>query len=83
MSENYSVCQFFEDGNYEFVRRFISPEEAVNVAIHYSTSIAAKNHMVTRVIITDSGDQCNWEWKFDEGITFPPQFVGKLKRGIR
>ena len=79
----YSVCQFFEDDHYEFVRRFVGSKEAVETAIHYATSIGARLGTTNRVIITDGGDCCCWEWKFDKGITFPPQFAGKLKKGIR
>jgi hypothetical protein len=67
----YSVCQFFSDGNYEYVRRFVSAEEATNAAKHYCTSVAAKLGIVKRVIITDGGDCINLEWQFGKGITFP------------
>lgn len=79
MSNEFSVCQFFENDSYEYVRRFVSPEEAVEVAIRYSTSVGAKIGTTNRVIITDSGDCCTWEWKFGEGVVFPPGFEGKLK----
>ena len=36
MSDNkFSVCQFFEDDTYEYVRRNVSVEEAVEAALHY------------------------------------------------
>lgn len=75
----FSVCQFFADGNYEYVRRFVSDEEAVLTAITYSTNVAAKLGTTVRVIITDGGDMTNWEWKRGEGIVFPPEVKGKLK----
>jgi hypothetical protein len=59
----FSVCQFFEDGSYEYVRRFVSAEEAVKAAIHYTTSVGAQIGITKRVIITDGGDCINWEWK--------------------
>jgi hypothetical protein len=59
----FSVCQFFEDGSYEYVRRFVSAEEAVKAAIHYTTSVGARMGITKRVIITDGGDCINWEWK--------------------
>lgn len=69
-NEQFSVCQFFEDGSYEYVRRYVSPEEAVQAAKHYTTSIAAKVGIVRRVIIVDGGDFVNFEWRYGKGITF-------------
>ncbi len=73
----FSVCQFFEDDSYEYVRRFVSAEEAVEAAKHYTSSVGARLGMTRRVIITDGGDQTNFEWQFGKGITFPPEAVGK------
>lgn len=72
MSElgEFSVCQFFDDESYEYVRRFVGAEEAVEAAKHYTSSVAAKLGMVRRVIITDGGDCCCFEWQFGKGITF-------------
>lgn len=72
-ANEFSVCQFFEDGSYEYVRRFVSAEEAVNAAKHYTSSVGARMGLTKRVIITDGGDCCNFEWKFGEGITYPPR----------
>lgn len=69
----YSVYQFFEDGSYEKVRQGVSPEEAVNAAFHYCKSIAAQVGVTRRVIITDGGDFTNFEWKYGEGVVFPPK----------
>lgn len=41
-SGQYSVCQFFPDGTYVYVRRFVSAEEAVKAAAHYSQSVGAR-----------------------------------------
>jgi hypothetical protein len=73
LTNEYSVVQFFEDGTYEYVRQFVSAEEAVNAAKHYCTSVGVKMGLVKRVIITDGGDCCCFEWKYGEGITFPPK----------
>lgn len=75
----FSVCQFFENGSYEYVRRKVSGEEAVATFKSYCTSVGAKIGTTVRVIITDGGDDCNMEWKHGEGIVFPPQFAGLLK----
>ena len=73
MSDNneFSVCQFFLNGQYEYVRRFVSAEEAMQAFQHYTTSVGARSGFTTRVIITDGGDNTNMEWKYAKGITFP------------
>jgi hypothetical protein len=72
MSENeFSVCQFFEDGTHEYVRRWVGAEEAVKAARHYTDNVAAKLGITERVIITDGGDHCVFEWKYGEGVTHP------------
>lgn len=76
MIEHFSVCQFFPDGSYEYVRRFVEAEEAVKAFVHYTSSVGARIGTTVRVIIIDSGDFCNMEWEFGKGITYPPQEVG-------
>lgn len=68
----FSVCQFFDNDDYEYVRRYVSAEEAMSAAKHYCNSVGAKLGMTIRVIITDGGDCVNFEWKFGEGVVFPP-----------
>jgi len=76
MEGEFSVCQFFPDGSYEYVRRNVSAEEAVTAVKHYTTSVGARIGTTKRVIITDGGDCVNFEWEFGKGITFPPQLKG-------
>ena len=72
MSDNeFSVCQFFEDGSCEYYKHFIGGFEAVKAAHFLSHNVAAKMGITRRVIITDGGDQCVFEWKHGEGVTFP------------
>lgn len=71
MSELFNVCQFFEDGQYEYVRRRVSPEEAAKAFKQYTSNPASKLGIVKRVIITDSGDCTNAEWVFGKGVVFP------------
>ena len=71
MNNEYSVCQFFEDGTSEYVRRFVGAEEAVRAARHYTDNVAVKLGLTKRVIITDGGDYCVFEWKLGEGVTWP------------
>ncbi len=68
----FSVYQFFTDGTYERVRSFVSAEEAVQAAHHYTHNIAVKMGVVNRVMITDGGDCCVFEWK-DGVVTWPPR----------
>ncbi len=75
MEGEFSVCQFFPDGQYEYVRRFVSAEEAVEAARHYTTSVGARLGTTVRVIITDGGDSINWEWKYGEGIVYPKKVL--------
>lgn len=78
MSEReFSVYQFFADGSYERVREFVPAEEAVKAVHHYTHNVASKLGMVERVIITDGGDDCCFEWKRGEGVTFPPEMRGR------
>jgi hypothetical protein len=76
----FSVCQFFCDGSYEYVRRWVTAEEAVKAAKHYTESAGARLGTTVRVIITDGGDFTNFEWKYGQGVTYPhhdgTRFVG-------
>jgi hypothetical protein len=68
----YSVVQFFPDGSYEYVARWIMPEAAVRLAKRITETIGAKLGTTTRVIITDGGDSTVFEWQHGRGVTFPP-----------
>lgn len=68
----FSVCQFFPNGSYEYVRRYVPVEEAVKAFHRYTTNVASKIGITKRVIITDGGDCIAMEWKTGEGIVFPP-----------
>mgnify|MGYP001583107366 CR=1 FL=1 len=67
----FSVCQFFSCSQYEYVRRYVSAEEAGLAFAYYTTSVGARSGTTIRVIITDERDQINAEWKFREGLVFP------------
>ena len=73
--ELFSVCQFFPDGSYEYVRRYVSVEEAARAFKFYTTNVASKIGITRRVIITDGGDCVNFEWTAGKGITFPSKDV--------
>lgn len=66
----FSVYQEFENGMQECVRTRVDAETAVKAAHHYCHSVGAQIGTTRRVIIVDSGDCTNFEWKFGEGVTF-------------
>lgn len=68
----FSVCQFFPDDSYDYIRRGIGAEEAVKLAKDYSQRPAASIGIIRRIIITDGGDDIVFEWRFGKGVTFPP-----------
>lgn len=72
MEEKFSVYQFFMDGSYELIVHQVLVEVAARVAVSTATSIGGKIGTTVRVIIVDGGDQINWEWKYGEGVVFPP-----------
>ena len=81
MSGEFSVCQFFPDDSYEYVRRYVSAEEAVKAFGHYTNNVASKIGVTKRVIITDGGDCVTLEWQQGKGITFPPEYKNYIPKG--
>lgn len=79
----FSTIQFFDDDEYEYVRRFVGPEEAVNAAAHYVTSVGARIGITIKVIVTDGGDNTVFAWERDKGITWPDKAkaFGQFKYG--
>lgn len=73
MSREFSVYQWFMDGQYESVRRFVDVQDAVRVATALSNSVGGRIGTTVRVIITDGGDCIAWEWQFGKGLIFPVQ----------
>lgn len=67
----FSVCQFFEDGSYEYIKQFVSPEKAIETFNFYIDNVAARIGVTRRVIITGGDDVINMEWQFGKGIVFP------------
>lgn len=50
--------------------------EATESVKHLITSVAARAGFTKRVIMVDALDRTMFEWKFGEGITFPPREDG-------
>ena len=71
MKGEFSVCQFFQDGTYDYERRFVSAEDAVRIWRHLTSSVGAQLGTTQRVIITDGGDCINMEWEYGKGQTYP------------
>lgn len=69
--DEFSVYQFFPDGQYERVCAYVSAEKAVTVAKGLCTSVGARIGTTRRVLITDGGDCVSFEWKFGQGMTYP------------
>jgi hypothetical protein len=67
----FSVYQFFPDDTYEAVVRFVDPKTAVEKAKVLTETVGARIGTTRRVIITDGGDYCVFEWRYGEGVTFP------------
>lgn len=71
--EKFDVFQFFPDGSYEQVSSRVGPMEATRRALKLTETLGAKLGTTTRIIITDSGDNINFEWKFGQGVVYPPK----------
>ena len=71
MNGEFSVYQFLDGDIQECVRSFVDAEEAVTAARHYTDNVAAKMGITKRVIITDGGDHCVFEWLAGQGVVFP------------
>jgi hypothetical protein len=69
----YSVVQFFADDTYEIVRERVEAKEAVETAKSFTERPAALIGIIKRVIIVDAGDFINFEWRFGEGVVYPPR----------
>jgi hypothetical protein len=67
----FSVVQYFVDGSYEYVRRFVDAQTAVEAAHHYTTCVGARIGTTRRVLITDGGDFTNFLWEYGKGIVYP------------
>lgn len=72
-AELFSVYQFFPDDTHECVGMGLDAEAAVLKARSYTTRPAAQLGIIRKVIITDSGDACVFEWRHGEGVVFPPR----------
>lgn len=68
----FSVWQFFADGDQEQVLRFVSAERAVSQAKSLADSLGGQLGTTQRIIITDGEDFTCFEWQHGSGVLFPP-----------
>jgi hypothetical protein len=69
----FSVYQFFADTQCERVLSFVDGRTAVEQAKALALSVGGRLGMTKRIIITDGGDCTVFEWKFGQGVVFPPK----------
>ena len=69
----FSVYQFFPDESYEKIREYVNAEEAKKAFVTYTQNPASRIGITRRVIITDGGDMIVAEWKYGEGLVWPPK----------
>jgi hypothetical protein len=68
----FSVVEFYDDGEYAYVERWLDGESAVKVAKRCTEKPAVRLGIITKVIITDGGDFTVFQWEHGKGVTFPP-----------
>lgn len=73
MSDKFHVHQFFQDGtNEQVTQEPLGAEAAVLKAKALTQSVAARTGLVERVMITDPDDYCVFDWRYGQGVVFPP-----------
>jgi hypothetical protein len=73
MEETFRVVLFFPDGYWMEEANGLPAEQAVKLAHSITQRPAVALGIIARVIITDSDDILVFEWKFGQGVTFPPR----------
>jgi hypothetical protein len=73
--EQFSVFTFDVTGHSSRELSFASAERAVTWARWLTEERAARFGEIVRIIIVDGGDCLCFEWRFGEGVVFPPRSV--------
>jgi hypothetical protein len=81
--EQFSVRVYYDDGQCQCVRRFVSAQEACRAFEHYTSGLAARLAPTVRVIIIDSSDGMVREWRCEQGVTFPSRRGSRKRAGKR
>lgn len=72
MSEReFSLYWWDPDGSIHEELRFVGAEEAVKRSFTLANGPAAKMGIVKRIMITDGGDFCVFDWNSDAGVIWP------------
>lgn len=68
----FSVWIFYRDGGHQPEVQRVDAKTAVNLAGRLSGSVGARLGVVTKILITDGGDNTVLQWEFRKGVTYPP-----------
>jgi hypothetical protein len=71
MTEQFRVRVYYDNGEHNDVRRFVSAQEAGRAFQHYTNSVGAKLGSTVRVTVIDRNECIVREWKLVQGTTFP------------
>jgi hypothetical protein len=77
--KEFSVYWTDPDGNVQEELRWVDAKTAVDRAHHLAKGPASLLGIVQRVIITDGGDCCVFEWLRGVGVTFPKELEATLQ----
>jgi len=80
--ELFSVYHWGFDESQVREKYLVGFDEATACVKHHITNVAARMGMTHRVIMVDALDRTVFEWKYREGITFPPREDGSLYGAI-
>jgi hypothetical protein len=69
----YSVWEFYPDDSYTAVVQFVGAEAAVKAAHACTQKPAVQLGIIVKVMITDGGDACVFEWRHGVGVVYPPR----------
>jgi hypothetical protein len=72
----FSVYKYSNPRRYDVVCSDVLLRVAAAHIVDCINSTEAKDGAVFRIILTDGGDRIVFEWKYDAGVTFPPNLKG-------
>jgi hypothetical protein len=72
-TELFDVWLFYRSGYHQRLEEDLEAEEAVKAAKRFTESVGAKTGLLLEIRIVDGGDNCVFQWKRGEGVTFPPR----------
>ena len=68
----YKVWAFFADDTHYLIADELDAEAAVRMAKRHTETVGARLGTTKRVIIEDYDGHTSFEWRFGEGVTYPP-----------